>query len=215
MNLNLENANVTYYPQFATNELSEKIYDQLYEIMKDDENKKVTKFDQDGNEVGEYKLNRKTAVFVEHDIVNTYVIPKIWGNDVIVNEFTPELLELKLEVEKLTGYHFNICLVNFYKTGKNCIGWHSDDEEKGSIECIASFSLGAEREFAFRKKGEKDILKNICLENSSLIIMDDGCQHQYEHCVIQNKEIKDVRINITFRHFKFNEYSSIDNVKIV
>jgi alkylated DNA repair dioxygenase AlkB len=215
MNLNLENANVTYYPQFVTSELSEKIYNQLYEIMKDEEHKKVTKFDRDGNEIGEYKLNRKTSVFVENDIINTYVIPKIWGNNIFVDDFTPELLELKLKIENLTGYHFNICLVNFYNTGKNYIGWHSDNEEKGSIECIASISLGTERDFAFRKKGEKDILKNIRLENSSLIIMDDGCQYEYEHCVIQNKEIKDVRINITFRHFKFNEYSSIENVKIV
>lgn len=139
---------------------------------------------------------------VNENIRNSYVIPKIWGKDISVLTFTPKLLELKKSIEKVASYDFNICLANYYNTGNN-IGWHSDNEEKGDIECIASVSLGVVREFAFRNKGEKDVFKKIELENGSLLIMDDGCQNNYEHCLLPNKEIKKSRLNLTFRKFKF------------
>jgi hypothetical protein len=42
--------------------------------------------------------------------------------------------------------------------------------------------------------------------------MDNGCQNNYEHCLVQDKKCKDIRINITFRHFKVDTYSSLANV---
>lgn len=201
MNLCLSNAKVTYYDDFVENDIAEKIFTTIEELMSSENIKRV----KDNNL--EYKLKRKTMVFIDKSIKDNYVIPKIWGDDVSVYEFIPEMMEMKEKIENITNYQFNICLVNYYSTGKNNIGWHSDNEEKGDIECIASVSLGASREFSFRNKGEKETLKSIQLNNGSLLIMDLGCQNHYEHCLMQNKDIKESRVNLTFRKFKFEQYS--------
>ena len=45
------------------------------------------------------------------------------------------------------------------------------------------------------------------LENRSLLVIDKGCQDNYEHALLPNKEIKTDRVNLTFRKFKFETYS--------
>jgi hypothetical protein len=94
MNLELTRANVTYYENFIDKELGNKLFCQLYEIMENESVQKVSKYDLSGNEIGLSKLNRKTGVFVSDEIKNEYITPKIWGNDVLVEEFTPALLLL-------------------------------------------------------------------------------------------------------------------------
>ena len=78
---------------------------------------------------------------------------------------------IKEKIENETGKEYNICLCNYYATGKRGIGFHSDQEEYGSVSCIASISLGEEREFVFRKKDDPDNRTSIVLEHGSLIIM--------------------------------------------
>jgi alkylated DNA repair dioxygenase AlkB len=97
-------------------------------------------------------------------------------------------------------------LANYYVNGKKSIGYHSDNEEKGDIECIASISLGAERIFSFRSKATNSISR-IKLSNGSLLVMDKGCQDNYDHCLVQDKSITNGRLNLTFRSFKFEQYS--------
>jgi hypothetical protein len=155
-----------------------------------------------------FKLKRKTLVFIDDSIIDNYVLPKIWGSEVSVFKFTPEIQLLIQLLKSITPYDFNICLVNYYSTGKNNIGWHSDNEEKGEIECIASFSFGTQREFAFRNNGEKEQLISLKLGSGSLLVMNKGCQENYEHCLLQDKKIKESRINITFRRFKYDTYSN-------
>lgn len=214
MNLELSCANVVYYENFINNELGKILFDQLFDLMVDESVQKVSRYDSSGNEIGLSKLNRKTGVFVLDEILDRYVTPKIWGNDVLVEEFTPELIKLKKIIESTLNYSFNICLVNYYENGKKAIGWHSDNEEKGSIECIASVSLGCSRDFSFRDKVTKEVIKTIKLDNCSLLVMDNGCQDNYEHCLVYDKQCKDIRINITFRHFKVDTYSSLSNVTV-
>ena len=49
-----------------------------------------------------------------------------------------ELLEVRL------GVRFNFVLLNLYRDGRDCMGWHADDEvELGPQPCIASIGLGA------------------------------------------------------------------------
>lgn len=214
MNLELDKANVTYCKNFIDDDFGKVLFDQLYELMVDESIRNVSKYDSFGNEICLYKLNRKTGVFVLDEILDTYITPKIWGNDVLVKEFTPELIKLKKLIESTLDYSFNICLVNYYENGKKSIGWHSDNEEKGSIECIASISLGCSRDFSFRDKHTKEVIKTIKLDNCSLLVMNDGCQYNYEHSLAYDKQCKDIRINITFRHFKIDTYSSLSNVTV-
>jgi hypothetical protein len=59
-------------------------------------------------------------------------------------------------------FFFNTCLLNYYRDGKDSVGWHSDDEPiYGPRPLIASVSLGAARDFVLRRKNVKgDTIKN-------------------------------------------------------
>jgi len=111
------------------------------------------------------------------------------------------------KVKEELGEEFNICLVNTYPKGKDYIGWHADNEEKGSKYCIASISLGVVRLFSFlyRNKdlgGEGERVE-VDLEHGSLLVMKHPCQDLYLHSLMACKSVKDMRINLTFRIFHY------------
>ncbi|KAK0122174.1 hypothetical protein ONS95_010433 [Cadophora gregata] len=61
--------------------------------------------------------------------------------------------DLRLSTEAATGCTFNFCLVNYYASGSDSISYHSDDEKfLGPLPAIASFSLGAKRDFLMKHK---------------------------------------------------------------
>ncbi|MCJ1469854.1 hypothetical protein MMC07_008497 [Pseudocyphellaria aurata] len=60
---------------------------------------------------------------------------------------------LRQTTEAATGTSYNFCLVNYYANGNDSISYHSDDERfLGPDPCIASFSLGAKRDFLLKHK---------------------------------------------------------------
>src|SRR3984957_8965348 len=74
-------------------------------------------------------------------------------------DWTRELLELKVIVEKVCARPFNSCLLNLYHTGEEGMAWHSDDERTLEPDgAIASLSLGAERKFSFRHRKTRETL---------------------------------------------------------
>lgn len=93
---------------------------------------------------------------------------------------------------------FNSVLLNFYRSGKDSIGMHADDEkELGKHPVIASISLGDNRTFVFEHKETKLRHKNT-LTPGSLLVMKGDCQEQWVHGI--PKEPGDSqRINLTFR----------------
>lgn len=63
------------------------------------------------------------------------------------------LLTLKNQVEENTGHTFNSLLCNLYRSEKDSVDWHSDDEPSlGRCPIIASLSFGATRVFEMRRK---------------------------------------------------------------
>ncbi|AYV84916.1 MAG: hypothetical protein Satyrvirus1_2 [Satyrvirus sp.] len=202
-NLNFENAFVMYNKNYLSGEVPNYIFNFISNMF-DKEEKKIIN-DDTGNPL--YKLNRKTIVFVDDD-VDQSVIPKIWGSGVSIFQFPKELAEIKNNLEQELNFEFNICLANYYDSGKNSIGYHSDNEEKGSISCIASMSFGVERNFVFRKKNTKDIYRKLLLEHGSLLIMGNGCQENYDHSLPIDKECHEPRLNLTFRLFDGNRYKN-------
>jgi len=193
--LGLCGAIVNYYPNVIDSESCAKYYDifvKSFDLIR----RKVDYGSSSG------LLNRSTCVF--GDINDSFKIPDIWGEGAVLCKWT-ELLEIKNKVEEITQTSFNICLCNHYTTKKRTIGWHSDREEFGDTQSIASISIGAERPFKFRKKGERNKCADIILENGSLLWMGPGTQENYEHCVPSIKEKVGGRINLTFR--KFNEHN--------
>ena len=115
----------------------------------------------------------------------------------------PILIELKKKIENLLSnkYEFNYVLGNKYDDGTKNIGFHSDDE-RDLCGPIASISIGSERFFDFKHKTEKTIKKRLNLKNGSLIIMGGNTQHFYKHGIPIQKNVKNCRINLTYRVVK-------------
>ena len=167
------------------------------------------------------KLGRNTAVFGDDDWLDK-VPPKIWGDNVKILGWTPVLKTVLAKVKKALNDDFNVCLVNSYENGKEYIGWHADNEEKGSTYCIASISLGSVRKFSFiyrsKELGGDNERVDLQLGHGSLVVMRHPCQDKYLHSLIPDKKIKEKRINLTFRKFHYNndyvsDVSDVDLVK--
>lgn len=114
----------------------------------------------------------------------------------------PLLLDLKDRVENACRHEFNSVLANAYRSGEDSMGWHSDDEpELGAKPLVASLSLGAERRFLVRRKGESKSA-GFRLGNGSLLVMKQGCQENYQHALPKTRKPVGLRINLTFRQIK-------------
>ncbi len=171
------------------------------------------------------KLNRQTIVFANDEIVasqttpdNVYPIPPIWGKGVEILPWPVELLKLKLQIEQATGVNYTIALGNRYVKAKDAIAFHSDNEEFGNTQSIASISLGVPRTFTFKSKHivEHDVppeKKTLILENGSLLFMGENCQENYTHGMRKEKIVEmkteaapfgKTRINVTFRVWNYS-----------
>jgi len=78
------------------------------------------------------------------------------GTQFEAKPMTAEMVMLKELIEKSSGLVFNSVLANWYRSGDDCMGWHSDDEASlGTDPQIASVSLGDARRFVLRQKSNK------------------------------------------------------------
>jgi alkylated DNA repair dioxygenase AlkB len=121
--------------------------------------------------------------------------------------------DLRKSTEAATNCKFNFCLVNYYASGSDSISYHSDDERfLGSLPAIASFSLGARRDFLMKHKpippndnaptppATKPI--KLPLASGDMILMKGRTQANWLHSIPKRtgKNAEDGgRINITFR----------------
>lgn len=115
--------------------------------------------------------------------------------------WTPLLMRLKARAEELAGVAFNSALLNYYRDGRDSVGWHADNEpELGRDPVIASLSLGATRRFEFRRRppAETDT-RRIELEHGSCLVMGGAVQHHWQHRLPRDARIGAPRVNITFR----------------
>ena len=115
--------------------------------------------------------------------------------------FTGLLLELKQAIESKTGFEFNAALLNLYRSERDSMGWHSDDEaELGINPVIASLSFGETRNFQFKHKTVSKTTQTIQLPNNSLLLMKGQTQHHWLHQIPKSSKPAKARINITFRN---------------
>ena len=121
------------------------------------------------------------------------------GKKRIGKPFTPELFQLRQILNAHLNVHFNFVLANFYRDGKDYVGWHADDEpDLGSRPLIASISLGESRRFRVRHNSRK-VTESIDLVHGSLLIMRGQSQSHFKHCLAKTKRLVNSRINLTFR----------------
>lgn len=120
----------------------------------------------------------------------------------VVLPWLPELLELKKKIEAVSGAEYNSVLLNFYRDGSDSVGRHSDDEkELGDNPNIASVSLGITRFFKLISKKDPWEFLEYSLSHGSLLVMSGTTQKHWFHEVPKVKDLKESRINLTFRKF--------------
>ena len=121
------------------------------------------------------------------------------GTKIEADPWPDFLLEARDRIQALSGYQFNFVVGNRYRTGKDSIGWHSDNfPQIGKRPAIASLSLGSARKFKLRHKDSGETV-DYQLESGSLLIMLPGCQEEWVHTVPKTARPVGERINWTFR----------------
>lgn len=121
----------------------------------------------------------------------------------------PQCLEVLKELtQNATGCRFNFALVNYYSSGNDSISYHSDDERFLGVDpAIASFSLGAKRDFLLKHKptaakheSEAKPMK-FPLASGDMILMRGKTQSNWLHSIPKRKggDADKGRINITLR----------------
>ena len=112
----------------------------------------------------------------------------------------PLLSDIKAMVEQYSASTFNSVLCNYYRSGQDSMGWHSDNEpELGSEPVIASLSFGVARRFVLQHKKDKSLQWQCSLGEGDLLLMRGATQRFYRHCVPKTAKTTDLRINLTFR----------------
>lgn len=112
----------------------------------------------------------------------------------------PELLAIRQRLESELEREFNSVLANRYRDGRDCMGWHSDNEpELGPYPLIASLSLGATRRFVLKQRQDPSRKLELELPHGSLLVMGGDTQANYRHALPRTSRPVGERINLTFR----------------
>ena len=131
---------------------------------------------------------------------------KYSGKKLNRQNWTTDLIMIREKIYKELNIDFNSVLVNYYRDGKDSMGWHSDDEkELGPNPTIASISLGSERDLVFRNKINKEVLP-IPQTHGCLILIDGKTQKNWQHAIKKTRKVIGPRINLTFRNIIDKNY---------
>ena len=174
-------------------------------------------------------IDTMTTRIVEANNLSRDVAPGKYKSCTVPPRPIPPCLEvLKNVTEALTNDKYNFVLVNYYSDGQDSISFHSDDERfLGDKPAIASFSLGARRDFLMKHKppgagpgngnkgksrsssqGTEKIYPDttplkLPLGSGDMILMRGETQRNWLHSIPKrsgkNNEAEKGRINITMR----------------
>lgn len=186
--LSMPNAEVSFYPNFFTEEESSHFFKALNDEIKWRQDK-IKLYGQEMN------LPRKTAWYADkgksYKFSGIHLTPEPW---------TVALLEIKQRIECVARTKFNSVMLNLYRDGNDGISWHTDSEpEFGKNPIIGSVSFGAARRFMFRHKYDKQLKAEILLTNGSFLLMSGETQHFWQHQIPKTSKKLEPRINLTFR----------------
>lgn len=140
--------------------------------------------------------------YLEPRLTAWYGPPYKYSNIQWPEKSIPEcLLGLKTMVEEFAEAQFNSVLLNYYRDGKDSMGWHSDNEPEMDQSIIASVSLGATRTIRFRNKTTDETM-NIELKNGSVLLM-KNFQENWQHAIPKREKVMEPRLNLTFRKIRY------------
>jgi len=188
---------VSYYKNFILKECANKYFD-LFEkllVYNAPEDSKVKICGK------EHEIPRKQVAYGEP---NTYynfsgirVDAICWNEN---NDICNALYELRCKVNKYFGINFNFVLINRYADGKDCIGYHADDEKDLQGDSpIVGLTFGTERDFQLKSIKNPDEKMSLVLHHGSCVAMHYPTNKYWKHGVPKRAGIKTPRINLTFR----------------
>lgn len=142
-----------------------------------------------------YQQPRLTALYANNSTPYSYsgitMHPKL---------FTPELRQIKSDIENEIQHKFTSVLLNLYRNGNDSNGWHADNEkELGKKPIIASVSFGETRPFHFKHRHLKEERHKLNLHHGSLLVMKGDMQQFWLHQIAKTKKSIGERINLTYR----------------
>lgn len=115
--------------------------------------------------------------------------------------WSDDLSRIRRIVEHRAGCCFNSVLCNFYRDGRDYMGWHADNEpELGREPVIASVSFGARRRFVLKRRSGGGERVEFELEPGSLLVMRGDIQEHWLHQLPRALRVSEGRINLTFRN---------------
>lgn len=121
-------------------------------------------------------------------------------------EMNKDVLSIMNTLNEEFNCEYNVCFLNYYKSEKEHLGWHSDDSpEMDSNNPIGVISFGAERYIWTKDKNYKGNIPDedkYLLTNGSLFIMPIGYQDNNLHKIPKNDKPCCGRISLTFRKYK-------------
>lgn len=125
------------------------------------------------------------------------------GSDWETHEWHVALRELADGIRSMTGFRPNSVLCNYYRSGQDSVGWHSDlGGHDGQEPTIFSLSLGVPRTFQVKHVTlPEHSLYNIRLGHGDLLKMGAPMQRFWKHQV-PKETVRGERINLTFRVIK-------------
>lgn len=114
--------------------------------------------------------------------------------------WTVPLLSIKARLEAKFETSFNECLLNYYRDGKDYMGWHRDNAHAlGEYPVIVMVSFGATRIFQFRDYKEKVPVISLELDHGSALLVKKQTQEFWEQRSPKTTRALTPRINLTFR----------------
>ena len=117
-------------------------------------------------------------------------------------EWTETLTEIRSVLEQRYKASLNSVLANWYRTGLDKMGWHSDDEKQMCPNSpIVSLSLGVGRKMQFKSKEVSNPERlSLLLEHGDVIVMHPPTQEKLKHCIPMMRKLTSSRLNLTFRN---------------
>jgi alkylated DNA repair dioxygenase AlkB len=113
--------------------------------------------------------------------------------------WTPTTAALRDAVCAHLEHAFNGVLANLYRSERDGMGYHADDEpELGPSPLVASLSFGAPRRFVVRAR-RGAARHALWLGPGSLLVMAGTMQHEFVHALPKQRAPAGPRINLTFR----------------
>lgn len=212
----LSNGQLYFVPNYLSPEEADDLIAVLYDMNKftqhklyfyDDAHKKIVISNQRKSYwLGDYSQSIQDTDRVINDLGLTFTLPTDYAQ---AYHFPPQVITLKNRIERDYNTQFNSCLVGLYDLPTTKIGFHSDSSENlGDDPHIASISLGKTRNFKIKAKSRRiDEDLTLILNHGSLCMMRDGVNANYLHMVPPDPQCNtnNVRINLTFRNYVYNE----------